>query len=290
MSQDVGTRVYRDKYRKSTLDHLLRNALIAEKVCDVDRTDSKRIQSPYGSTPTSTVAAIAGSYSLADWQLVDDTLTVTDYVSVAEHIYDFEEVLTSFDVFASRMDQQAYSVAAAIDKFALNELCEGGNGTYSTPSGGFTTAANIPVIMSKLLSKVAGYSEMYKGTYLVIESTDVPGFIQSQAASGFSFADAALNNGFMTNYMGVEVYVAPAGTFVDASTTSASGTKTCTTRYSVHRERSNSKDWSRNCNMGIYWIQSLGSKTRPYSRRYNYRLSISTLCGVLLGLYPPTEI
>jgi len=228
MSQDVGTRVYRDKYRKSTLDHLLRNALIAEKVCDVDRTDSKRIQSPYGSTPTSTVAAIAGSYSLADWQLVDDTLTVTDYVSVAEHIYDFEEVLTSFDVFASRMDQQAYSVAAAIDKFALNELCEGGNGTYSTPSGGFTTAANIPVIMSNLLSKVAGYSEMYKGTYLVIESTDVPGFIQSQAASGFSFADAALNNGFMTNYMGVEVYVAPAGTFVDASTTSASGTKTWT--------------------------------------------------------------
>jgi len=107
-------------------------------------------------------------------------------------------------------------------------LCEGGNGTYSTPSGGFTTAANIPVIMSNLLSKVAGYSEMYKGTYLVIENTDVPGFIQSQAASGFSYADSAMNNGFMTNYMGVEVYVARTGTFSDESTTAASGTKTWT--------------------------------------------------------------
>ena len=224
----IATRTYRDKYRSASLDHLLRNALIAEKVCDVDRSDSKRIQSPYGSSPTATVAAIAGTYSLAEYTLTDDTLTVTDQITVAEHIFDFEDILNQFDVFASRVDNQNAAVVTAIDKFALNELCEGGTGTYTTPAGGFTTAANVNEIMSNIVGLTSGYAEAYNGLYVVIESTDVPGFIQAQAGSAFSFADAAMNNGLLTKHMGVEVYVARAGTFVDASTTSASGTKTWT--------------------------------------------------------------
>jgi len=107
-----------------------------------------------------------------------------------------------------------YSVMASIDSFVLNNLCEDGTGTYTTPAGGFTSAANINVIMSNLLSKVAGYADAYKGTFLVIENTDVPGFVQAQATNGFSFADAALKNGFMINYMGTDIYVVRTGTFV----------------------------------------------------------------------------
>jgi hypothetical protein len=174
--------------------------------------------------PTTVVQALAGTYTPAAYTITDDTLTVTDEFIVAEQIYDFESTLSRFDLFASRTDDMTYSVMAAIDSFVLNNVLEDGTGTYTTPVGGFTTASNINTIMSNLISKVAGYQDVYKGMYLVIENTDVPGFVVAQATNGFSFADAALNNGFMTNYMGVDIYVVRSGLFADATV----GTKTYT--------------------------------------------------------------
>jgi hypothetical protein len=224
MANTIASRVYRDKYRSATLAQLLRTALVAEKICQVDRTDNKRIQNPYGAAAVGTVQGIAGTYAVADFVTTDDTLTVDNEVIVAEHIFDFEEILNNFDLFASRTDEAVFEVAKEIDSFVLNSLTADGTGAYTTPAGGFTTAANINVIMSNLLSKVAGYSDAYKGMFLVIENTDIVGFVQAQATNGFSFADAALNNGFMTNYMGVDVHVVRTGTFADETL----GTKTYT--------------------------------------------------------------
>src|SRR3990167_22303 len=224
----IGTRVYRDKYRQAVLDSALRNAMVAEKVCEVDRSDVKNIQNPYQGQPTATVQALAGTYTVSSFTTTNEALDVDDEVIYAEHIFDFEESLSRFDLFASRFDELSYAVAIAIDLWVLNNLLEDGTGTYTTPVGGFTTASNINVIMSNLISKVAGYADMYKGLFLVIENTDIPGFIQAQATNGFSFADAALKNCFMTNYMGVDVYVVRTGTFQDETTTTVSGTKTWT--------------------------------------------------------------
>lgn len=210
----ISSRSYRDKYKSAMLEKVLRNALVAEAICEVDRTDNKRIQAPYGNQPTAAVQAIAGTYSVSAYTLTDDTLTVTDEVIFAEHIFDFEDILTQFDLFSSRTEEMAYAVATQIDRFVLNNLCEDATGTYPTPSGGFS-GANINTIMSNLISKVAGYADSYKGLFLVIENTDVPGFIQAQASNGFSFADAALNNGWMSSYMGVDIYVVRSGTFAD---------------------------------------------------------------------------
>lgn len=224
MANTIATRVYRDKYRRATLDHLLRNALVSEKIFEVDRTELKRIQSPYGSTPTVVVQALAGTYTPADFTTTDDALSVDDEFIVSEHIFDFEQTLTAFDIFASRVDQMSYAVALKIDQFVLNVITEGANGSYTTPAGGFTTAANVSVIASNLASLVMGYAETYKGLFLVIENTDVTGFAQAQVAQGFSYADAALRNGFMSSYMGIEIYVVRTGTFTDATV----GTKTWT--------------------------------------------------------------
>jgi len=225
----ISTKTYRDKYRMASLDVALRNGLVAEAICAVDRSPAKTIQAPYQTAPTTEVKALAGTYSVAAYTTTDDTLTVSDEFIAAEHVFDFEDTLSKFDLFAARTEDMNYSVMAAIDKFVLNTVCEDGTGTYTTPAGGFTTAANINVIMSNLISKVAGYSEVFNGLYLVIENTDVPGFIQAQATNGFSFADAALNNGFMDSYMGVDIYVVRSGTFVDDSgSDEPSGTKTWT--------------------------------------------------------------
>ncbi len=187
---------------------------MCEKICDVNNSDVKRIQNPYGSQPTATIQAVAGTYSVTAWTITDDALTVTDEVIYGEHVFAFEEFFAVFDVSQSRIDNMMYAVAFGIDKFVLNNLCEDATGAYTTPAGGFTTSGNINTIMANLLSKVAGFQEAYKGLFLVIENTDIVGFAIAGATNGFSMADATLKNGFMNNWMGVDIYVVRTGTFV----------------------------------------------------------------------------
>ena len=204
----------RDKYFQSQYEIVLRNALVCEKICDVDSSDAKRIQNPYGSQPTAAIQAVAGTYSVTAWTVTDDALTVTDEVIYAEHVFAHEDFFAVFDIAQSRIDNMMYAVAFGIDKFVLNNLTEDATGAYTTPAGGFTTAANINTIMANLLSKVAGYEDTYKGLFLVIENTDLVGFAVAGATNGFSLADATLRNGFMNQWMGVDVYVVRSGTFV----------------------------------------------------------------------------
>lgn len=206
----------RDKYFQSQYDIVLRNNLIAEKICNVDNSDLKRIQNPYGGQPTATIQAVAGTYTVSAWTVTDDALTVTDEVIYAEHILAHEDFFAVFDIAASRLDNMMYAVAFGIDKFVLNNLCEDASGTYTTPAGGFTTASNINTIMGNLISKVAGYENTY-GTFLVIENTDLVGFAIAGATNGFNMADSTLKNGFMNNWMGTDIYVIRSGTFVDAT-------------------------------------------------------------------------
>jgi len=215
MANTISDRTWRDKYRSAVLERLLRNALVCEKICEVDRGDNRRIQNPYGSAPSASVQALSGHYVVDDYTTTDDTLTVTDEVIVAEHIFDFEEVMSNFNLFANRTEEMVYSVANRVDRFVLNNLCEDGTGTYTTPVGGFTDPVNIIEILSNLLSKVAGYTDVYKGLFLVIENTDLTGFAESMAKSGFSFADGALRNGYYTSMMGIDIYVVRTGTFAD---------------------------------------------------------------------------
>lgn len=227
-----GSTTWREKYFSANLQKILRNALVAEAVCMVDRSDSYLIKNPYTSQVTVEVTGLTGTYTAAAWTTTNDTLTVGTEFKAGEHVYDFESVLGNFDLMADRMDEQAYAIAAGIDKYVVNLLCEDGTGTYTTPAGGFTVGANIPVIMSNLASKVMGYQGVQNGLFLIIENTDVPGFMQSQATSGFSYADSALNNGFMTSYMGIDIYVIRTGTFV---TETFVGTDTTSITNASHR-------------------------------------------------------
>ena len=224
MSNTISTKTYRDRYRSAILDSLLSRALISEAIFEKDTSGLKTLQNPYGSQPTSTTQAIAGTYSVAAYTTTDDTLTVTDEIVVAEHVFDFEQTLTNFDLFTNRTMEQGMSVAREADKYALNVILDGAGASYSTPAGGFNTAANVNVIMSNIIAKLSGYADMYKGVFIVLENADVAGVIQSQMASGFSYADSAMNNGLLTKQGGVEIYVTRDGTYVDATI----GTETVT--------------------------------------------------------------
>lgn len=225
MANTIASRVYRDKYRSATLDTLLRGAMVTEKITSVDRSNNLRIQSPYSSTPTVVVQALAGTYTPADFTTTDDVLTVTDEFIVAEHIPDFQESLTQFDLFAARTEQMGFNVAKKVDEFVLNNLTEDATGAYTTAVGGFTTAANINGIFANINSQLGGYTEAYAGNmFAVIENTDLVGLIEAGASNGFTFADNVLNNGRVGQWMGVDIYVVRTGTFTDATV----GTKTWT--------------------------------------------------------------
>lgn len=214
----------RDKYFQSQYEIVLRNQLVTEKISQVDTSDSKRIQNPYGSQPTATIQAVAGTYSVSAWTVTDDALTVTDEVIYSEHVFAHEEYFAKFDISQSRIDNMMYAVAFGIDKFVLNSLTEDATGTYSTPAGGFTTAANVNEIFGSLASKVQGYQDVNNGLYVVLENTDLPGIYEAGATNGFTAADAVLKNGNIASWMGVDIYVVRTGTFVDATL----GTKTVT--------------------------------------------------------------
>ena len=220
--------VNRIKFLQSTMQEILKKSMIAEAVCSVDRSDSKYIVNPYGSEPTALVQAVAGTYSVSAFTTTDDNLTVTDEFTYGEHIFGFEEVFSRFDLYAARVEQMSYAVSYALDKWVLNELLEGGTGTYTTPVGGFTTAGNFLTIMGALLSRVAGFSETWKGLYLIVENTDLAGIIPAMASNGFTMADTVLKNGWVGHYMGVDIYVVRTGTFVDEAATTVSGSKTWT--------------------------------------------------------------
>lgn len=218
-TQNSVTFVNRHKYFQAGLQQALRNSLISEAVFKVDRSDLKTIENPYISTSgTITQQAVAGTYSTSALATTEDSLIVADEVIVPTHVFDFEQRFSRSDLAADFLDDMIYQVSFQIDKFVLNKILDIATGTYTTPAGGFTAAANIPVICSNLLSKVAGYAGgIGANPFLVIESTDLVGFAQAQVASGFNYADAALRNGFMTSYMGIDIYVIRTGTFVTAT-------------------------------------------------------------------------
>lgn len=207
----------RDKYFQGQYAQVLRNFLVSEKICDVDESDLKRIQNPFGNQPTATIQAVAGTYTVSAWTITDDALTVTDEVIYSEHIFAHEEYFAKFNISSSRIDEMMYAVAFGIDKYVINNLTEDAGESYTTPVGGFVTAGNVNTIIGNLTSKVAGYSDTFKGLYLVIENTDLVGFSVAGATNGFSFADATLKNGFMNEWMGVDIFVVRSGTFVDAT-------------------------------------------------------------------------
>jgi hypothetical protein len=206
----------------------LRNAVVVEKICIVDNSDLKTISSPYLTAVATTVQAVAGTYSPAAITTTDDTLTVTDEFIAATHIFHFESATANFDLFFTANQGMTNSLVTAVDKWTLNELCDQGTGTYTTPAGGFTTAANVHTIFANIVAKTSGYADALNGLYVVVENTDLVGILTNQAGTGFTYADDAARNGLIGKIMGVEIYVVRAGTFATAATTSASGSKTWT--------------------------------------------------------------
>jgi hypothetical protein len=210
MANTISSRTYRDLVRNTTLQAILHSATVTEAVADIDRSGKKVIQNPYPSTPTVTIQALAGTYTVNNYTTTDDALTVSQEITVAEHVYDFEESLAMYDLFQNRVEQMAWKLKDKVDTQMLTDILATSGINTLAVTGGFATYGVIKAL-SNLQGLVAGYSTGQNQVFLVIENTDIAAFIQAQVSTGFNMADMALKNGFMGNYLGVDVYVVRSG-------------------------------------------------------------------------------
>lgn len=208
---------YRKLWMPNLFQEFLFKAAIIKPLVDYRTDDVKYIENPYGDAGTITQnSAILGTYSVDTFTVTADTQTVTEEWVWSEHVYDFEKIASVADVKGSRMKDAMGQLAYSVDKYALNELCASGTGTYSTPAGGFSQA-NALTIAANLASKLVGFAASYSQKYIVIEPSDLPGVQMAMWANGFQTADRALNNGFLQHWADFDWYVCGASTFVTAT-------------------------------------------------------------------------
>ena len=110
MVNSLSTHTLRQIYLKSTLEVALRNALVAEKIAQVDRSELKTIENPHITQQTAAIQAVAGTYTVSAMTTSDDTLSVDDEVIFGTHVFDFEKLTSNFDLMSTFFDDLIYSV------------------------------------------------------------------------------------------------------------------------------------------------------------------------------------
>lgn len=192
------------------MQEILHSATVTEAIADIDRSGRKVIQNPYPSTPSVTIQALAGTYTPATFTTTDDSLSVTQEIILSEHVYDFEESLADFDLFQNRTENMAWKAKDKLDTYVLSTVLATSSIATLAVTGGFASFG-VTKALGQLQGLVAGYSTSQSDVFMVIESTDMSAFITAQVSTGFQMADMALKNGFMGNYLGVDIYVVRSG-------------------------------------------------------------------------------
>lgn len=216
MANSIDNETKREKYAKGRLDYNLRRRAIAAEIFMVDNSANLYVDNPFVTTTGANAEAMAGTLTLGDLTITNDRFEVTEWVHETVHIFDFENRFNDFDLFSAAIDEMTSNVALMADKIALNKVADNAGANIATLSGGMAQA-NIDDLFGKIAGEFAGYQGVENGVYLAVENTEVPGLVQKQILTGFSFADATANNGLGGEYMGVEIYVTRTGTFVNGT-------------------------------------------------------------------------
>ena len=221
MANTIGTSTRSDVlgigYVKNTLDLGLRSMTASEKIFPADRSGIRYKANPYLTAATAAIAAQSGAYSVSTATTTDQACEVTDQVTYSVHDFEFEETQSRIDLGQSYYLDMAAAVAVKVDQFVLNKILDGAGSSFSAAAGGFTTSANINLIFSTINSKLDGYSDSWRGKFVVLENTDMVGLYVAGATNGFNFADSVLRNGEVGEWMGVKIFTVRTGMFVTAS-------------------------------------------------------------------------
>lgn len=194
---------------------ILDKKAVAKGISDVYSGSDRIIHNPYQSTPAGADGAAATSYSVADFTLTDDTITVNRRAVAAEHIDNIEQLQVRYDLAMARAERHAYVVADKIDQFML-ELPVATSGVADIDDGDFAgTPGNAKVVSNSNVDDIANeirtqlmLANSNGRPFWVVspyEAADIASFTMN---NGYTSADSAIRNGFTgENFGGLDIYV-----------------------------------------------------------------------------------
>lgn len=195
----------------------LDKTLVGIGISDVYTGPDRIINNPYGSTPVGSDGVAQTSYSVEDYELTDDTLTVNRRATAAEHIDNIEQLQTQYDLAMERADRQSYTVRDKIDQYilalpvAFSGVADIDDGNFAGTPGApkVSSNSNIDDIANEIRTQLMlANSAAERGLFWVVspfEAADIASFTQN---NGFTSSDYAIKNGFTgQNFSGLDIII-----------------------------------------------------------------------------------
>jgi hypothetical protein len=95
----------------------LRKRLVAMSFCEVYTGPDRLIQNPYGVDPAGYDGASATAYSVTDFTLGVDSMTVSRRAGAAEHVDNIEQLQTRYDLSMDRSMRHSFVTKDKIDQY-----------------------------------------------------------------------------------------------------------------------------------------------------------------------------
>jgi hypothetical protein len=199
----------------------LRKRLVAMRFAEVYTGPDRLITNPYGIDPAGYDGASQTSYSITDFTLGSDSLTVNRRAGAAEHIDNIEQLQTRYDLAMDRSTRHSFVTKDKIDQYVFGLPVAAGSSVQDIDAGYMSSGvsngtpiassdSNIENTANAIIERLGLVNgALDRGiTWAVspFELTDISGFTQN---NGFNVADAAIKNGFVTDsaFAGLDIVV-----------------------------------------------------------------------------------
>jgi hypothetical protein len=199
----------------------LRKRLVLKSIAEFYSGPDRVIHNPFGVDPTGYDGASQTSYSVTDFTLGEDTLTINRRAGAAEHIDNIEQLQVRYDLAMDRSQRHAYTVKDKIDQYGLALPVAAGASVQDIDAGYMSSGVSNGTPISSSTSNIDDTANaiierlglvngaMDRGIFWAIspfELTDISGFAQN---NGYNVADAAIKNGFVTGtpFAGLDIVV-----------------------------------------------------------------------------------
>lgn len=193
----------------------LRETMVAQEVAAVTTSisGSDKLHKPYF-TEHSAVSYTPGTeVTLQGASSTDDYITINTFKDVPMYLDEAEETQSYYNTMAEMVDSASYVLRDTIDTAVFAQVDNGtefDDGDLGGTDGSaiVLTSANIITLFSNARKKLAQLNVVEAGDFCAVLPPAALALIAQSATSvGFNFADAALSNGKVGNYMGFDLYM-----------------------------------------------------------------------------------
>lgn len=180
--------------------------LVAKGVGTVDSRATRIFHNPFNSTPVGTNGTKQLTYSIEDMVSADDTVTVQQRATAAEHIDTYEQMMTSYDLMAQQEQRQAYRISDFIDQYFLNKpvgfsgvrkIDNGVMGGGASDGAAYVpSTSNINAVANKIYTYLAlGNAALDKGISWVVSPYEINTIVGYAQSHGFNLQDDSIRDG-----------------------------------------------------------------------------------------------